>query len=297
MDVSIIFVNYRTSKILIEAISSVIAHTKDLSYEIIIVDNNSQDDSEKELKDCFGEQIQYIQLPENVGFGRANNEGLQIAQGRNILFLNPDILLINNAVYILCSYLDTHNETGAVGGNLYTTDKKPNFSYNKIRPSILDEIDQAFSRILSRILFGHNARFNYTQHVIEVDFISGADLMIPKHILDNIGAFDPQFFMYYEDSELCWRIKKLGKKVINIPTAQIIHLEGKSYKTNLRRERNALESRKLYFEKTYPGFYVYIANIVYIILLYIAIQIYRWTHNEIKYQKIKQRLNLFKEIY
>ena len=122
MDVSVIIVNYKTSQLLVQAIDSILDKTEDIVYEIIVVDNHSQDDSERVVHERYGNRVTYLPLAENVGFGRANNEGLRIARGRNILFLNPDTILVNNAVRILSDYLDSHPDTGAVGGNLYTAD-------------------------------------------------------------------------------------------------------------------------------------------------------------------------------
>lgn len=136
MDVSVIIVNYKTLQLLVQAIDSILDKTEDIVYEIIVVDNHSQDDSERVVHERYGNRVTYLLLAENVGFGRANNEGLRIARGRNILFLNPDTILVNNAVRILSDYLDSHPDTGAVGGNLYTADMQPNVSFNRVRPSI-----------------------------------------------------------------------------------------------------------------------------------------------------------------
>ena len=192
MDVSVIIVNYKTSQLLVQAIDSILDKTEDIVYEIIVVDNHSQDDSERVVHERYGNRVTYLPLAENVGFGRANNEGLRIVRGRNILFLNPDTILVNNAVRILSDYLDSHPDTGAVGGNLYTADMQPNVSFNRVRPSIFDEMDQATHRLLSRLRFGRNGLFNHTEHTIEVGFIAGADLMIPRQVLDSVAFPRPK---------------------------------------------------------------------------------------------------------
>ncbi|MDE7402043.1 MAG: glycosyltransferase, partial [Muribaculaceae bacterium] len=118
MDVSIIIVNYNTSKLVNDAIDSVIRHTAGIDYEIIVVDNATEDLSQT-LKEYSNPKIRTIQLSENVGFGQANNAALEIASGRNILFLNPDTKILNNAVTILSDYLDNHPECGVCVGILY----------------------------------------------------------------------------------------------------------------------------------------------------------------------------------
>lgn len=296
MDVSVIIVNYKTSQLLVPAIDSILDKTEDIVYEIIVVDNHSQDDSERVVHEHYGNRVTYLPLAENVGFGRANNEGLRIARGRNILFLNPDTILVNNAVRILSDYLDSHPDTGAVGGNLYTADMQPNVSFNRVRPSIFDETDQATHRLLSRLRFGRNGLFNHTGHTIEVGFIAGADLMIPRQVLDSVGPFDPDFFMYYEETELCRRIAKATYRIVSVPEAKIIHLEGKSFVNNAERERRALISRRIYFRKTCSQRYARMVDFNYQVLTKAAWLLYHIAGNKAKTEKFRQRKKLFDEI-
>lgn len=296
LDVSVIFVNYKTLAVLVPAIDSVLEKSEGFSYEVIVVDNHSEDDSERILKERYGERVTYLSLSENVGFGRANNEGIRKAHGRNILFLNPDTLLINNAIKILCDYLDVHPSVGAVGGNLYSLDMKPNFSFSRILPSIFTETDQATFRMLSRLRFGRNSIFNYTQHPIEVGFVSGANIMIPFKVLADVGNFDPDFFMYYEETELCSRIRKSGRKIVNVPSARIIHLEGKSFVNNIGRERRSLVSRRLYYSKTHSIGYACLANINYRMWINIALFYYGIRSDKANIEKFRQRKMLFDEI-
>ena len=118
MDVSIIIINYNTISFLIDAVDSIFAKTEGIEYEIIVVDNNSNDNSKTIIMEKYGKKVIYLSLPENIGFGRANNEGAKIAKGRNLFFLNPDTLLLNNATKILSDYLvmDTmvHNRFSTV---------------------------------------------------------------------------------------------------------------------------------------------------------------------------------------
>lgn len=270
MDVSIIFVNYRTSKILIEAISSVIAHTKDLSYEIIIVDNNSQDDSEKELKDCFGEQIRYIQLPENVGFGRANNVGAQNAQGHYLFLLNPDTLLINDAINILVKFLDKNPNVAIAGGNLFSVNLKPNASFERklLFPSIFMEFCYLSAWIIPRLIYGRNFEFNHTNHPLEVGFIIGADMMIRAKVFHALKGFDPDFFMYSEETDLSFRAIKAGYKSVCVPSAHIIHMEGKSSQFKENQMRMRYQSRTLYYQKHFSRNYFYAANLIHWVMIW-----------------------------
>lgn len=223
-DVSIIIVNYNTLKMTSECIDSVIEKTEGISYEIILVDNASSDGS----KDFFSndKRVKYIYNDENLGFGCANNKGIEIAEGRNILFLNPDTLLRNNAIKILSDYLDSHDKVGGCGGNLFLPDGTPGMSFGRRMPSIAEEINYFFEDRLYDIAYGKNRRFNHTQRPLKVGFISGADLMAKRCVLNETGVFNPAFHLYYEETELCVRIHRSGKSLISVPLAEITHFDG-----------------------------------------------------------------------
>lgn len=296
IDVSIIIVNYKTINLLTAAVDSIIAKSIDISYEIIVVDNNSGDNSAQIIQERYNQNVVYIQLVENVGFGRANNEGIQIAKGRNILFLNPDVILLNNAIKILSNFLDKHANVGVVGGNLYTKEGKPNVSFNRVLPSIFDEIDQASLRIFSRLRFGKNNFFNYTQYPLNVGFIVGADMMVPKSVLNEVGIFDPAFFMYYEETELTWRIRHAGYKIINVPQSHIIHLEGQSFTHSYDRELRSLTSRRTYYQKTHSKLYCYFVHLNYRLLTSMALLISKLFHISHYSAKLQQRLNILNQL-
>lgn len=228
MDVSIIIVNYKTLPLIVNCINSIIEKSSGISYEVIVVDNNSNDNFNECLKENFGNLVVCVPLSENIGFGRANNEGVKIARGRNIFFLNPDTLLINNAIKILSDYLDADSKVGACGGNLYNEEMKPTHSYSMLLPSIAWELNCCLSGYFEKILWGKNAQFNNTKRIRSVGYICGADLMVKQNVLKQVGSFSDKFFMYYEDTELSYRIKKQGFIIVSIPEAKIQHLEGKS---------------------------------------------------------------------
>ena len=135
IDVSIILVNYNTIHLLVNALDSLFEKCNDISYEVIVVDNNSSDNSREICKSRYGERVFFLSLLENVGFGRANNEGIKIAKGKNVFLLNPDTILLNNAVKILSEFLDNHINVAICGGNLYTKELEPIHSYLMYLPS------------------------------------------------------------------------------------------------------------------------------------------------------------------
>lgn len=233
MDVSIIIVNYNTSELIINCIKSILKHVKNIDYEIIVVDNNSEKDIPKILKEEFPSLIiNCILLDQNVGFGLANNEGAKRANGRNLFFLNPDTILLNDAINILSQYLDSNASVGICGGNLYDKEGNPYISFRRLLPGIMWELNTLSMGILDYIRFGKNRHFNNTPHPLSVGYIVGADLMIRSSLFRQIGGFSKNFFMYYEETDLCHRIKEAGYSVIALNNSKIIHLEGKSFQQN-----------------------------------------------------------------
>lgn len=260
MDVSVIIINYNTRQMTAECIDSVFEKTKGVEFEIILVDNASTDGSKEFFEQ--DKRITYIYNNENLGFGRANNVGIKVAKGRNILFLNSDTLLINNAIKILSDYLDENPRVGACGGNLYTKNLKPNHSYRRIAPSITDEINTFFAKIPTKIIYGKNEEYNHTNCPISVKYITGADLMIRIDVIRKVGTFDPRFFMYYEETELCYRIRKNGYKIMSVPNARIIHLQGVSSNYYKKKIQTTCYSRNCYYLLTHSAWQIILANII-----------------------------------
>lgn len=258
VDVSVIIVNYKTPLLVINAIESIFSYTKSISLEIFVVDNASGDDSKNILTNHFGDKICYIGLQENIGFGRGNNAAISIASGKYVFLLNSDALLMNNAIEILYNYLDSNLHVGACGCNLYNEDgsSQPSFTlfYNSIRSYV--------NRIFGYKFGDAKTVFNYTQKPMKVSVIFGAAMMIRKSVLGKVGAFNPNFFMYAEEEELCYRIHKAGYLLMNIPTARIKHLDGRSSQFVERRELMRREGLRTYFKLTHSSFYFSIIKIL-----------------------------------
>lgn len=228
--VSIIILNYKSASMVVEAIDSIIDKTQEVDYEIIVVDNNSEDDIEQRLKDnyneFFGVGIELLKLPENRGVPMGNHSGSKIAKGRQVLFLNPDVIILNDAISILSKFLDSHPEAGGCGGNLYNAEMKPCLSHRLLDFGIKWELNELLNLKPEKLLRGKNRIFNYSDCPIGVAYITGADLLIPKNIYEAVGGYRREFFMYYEETDLCYRIRKAGYKIYNVPSAKIQHLEG-----------------------------------------------------------------------
>ena len=298
-DVSVIIVNYKTVNLILDCVRSIYEQTEGVSYEIIVVDNNSEDGFQERIQELFPEVV-CLPLSENIGFGRANNEGSKIAKGRNIFYLNPDTLLLNNAVKILSDYLDSHSEVGICGGNLYDVEMRPMHSYRMYLPGILWELNDLSGNLVDKLLWGKNRQFNHTGKSRSVGYITGADMMVRREVLDRVGCFSPRFFMYYEETELTYRIKKAGYKVVSVPWAKIQHLEGKSFKPgiNVSRIRYSIEGRNTYYSLHYPYSYQMAVDLILKASVMIRILAFSFFRNQGKleyYQIFFQQLYKNKE--
>ncbi|WP_270546432.1 glycosyltransferase family 2 protein [Butyricimonas paravirosa] len=286
IDVSIIIVSYNTREFLRECLYSLFEKTKSLSFEVIVVDNESSDGSVQMIQELFP-QVTILNSGENVGFGRANNIGIKEAQGRNVFLLNPDTILLNNAIKILSDFLDSHDEVAVCGGNLYNVDKEPTHSFLRYLPSVFGELDQLTGYKLSKWCYGKSFEFNHNNRPLHVGYITGADMMIKKIVLDEVGCFDPDFFMYFEETELTYRIRKAGYKIMSVPEACIVHLEGKSHSLKENRERMFLTSRRLYYKKTLRcNLIFYMCQLLYGLNICIHILYYFFFHRDKEQLKI-----------
>ena len=222
---SIIIVNYNTGKLLSDCIRSLWLNNHFLLPEIIVVDNNSSDKS-IDLAKANSDKIRFILNDENVGFAKANNQGLQIAQGQFILFLNPDTVALPQALEKILEFFKKTPDAGIVGCKILNPDGSLQFSCRSF-PGFWNYFFESF--FLYKLLPKNRwigkfyvTNFSYDK-VKEVDVVLGAFMMTKKEILDQVGYFDERFFMYSEETDLCYRMKKKNKKVYFYPDAQIIH--------------------------------------------------------------------------
>lgn len=295
MDVSVIIVNYNTSNLINDCLETVFEKTEGIEYEVIIVDNNTENLSEA-IKYAEDSKVKLLQLPENIGFGRANNEGAKLATGRNLFFLNPDTLLINNAIKILSDFLDTHPKCGACGGNLYDIDLKPIHSFQHLLPGIKEIINLFLWRLPVKFTYGSSDFFNYNEIPLKVGYITGADLMIRRALFTKIKGFDISFFMYFEETNLCYKLKKLGKSIYSVPEAMIIHLEGQTFVSHeklLKREQYYAEGLVTYLN-FFNKFHRWIALSLYI-TYYNLVLILRRNNSSLNLI-YKERLRLLKSL-
>ena len=265
MQVSIIIVSYNTKELTVKAIQSIFDKTEGVEYEIIVVDNDSKDGSVEELQKTFQDKITIIKSKENLGFGRANNLGIKQSKGKYIFLLNSDTELINNAIKIFYDYMEENKHVGVCGGNLYNINKIPEESYmlykNNIFSYFYNRYKELFYNIISKFnKKKHFCRFNYSNKIKEVGYISGADMFIRKTVLDKTGLFDENIFMYLEDADLNFRIRQSGYSIKSVPQAKIFHYVAKS-------SNNIIKKFSVIYTGTYYTFFKHFGKKTYFIYL------------------------------
>jgi len=234
LKLSVIIVNYKVKHFLEVCIDSVFKASKRISTEVIVVDNWSQDDSIPYLKSRFP-LVHFIANTVNLGFGKANNQAVRVAQGEYILFLNPDTIVAEDTFAKCIAYLDAHQGVGALGPRLIDGKGKFAPDAKKSFPTLSVAI---FKTLGLHKLFPKNAYLNryYAAHINEwetaqVEALSGCCMFVRASILPNIGgAFDESFFMYCEDVDLNYRINKGGYLNMYYPEATVLHFKGESTK-------------------------------------------------------------------
>lgn len=258
IDVSIIIVSYNSKELILDCIQSIIDHTKAINYEIIVVDNASSDGSINAIKKSYPNVI-VIESDINLGFGRANNIGVKKARGDYLFFLNPDTIITENSIYLLYDFYRKNSrflKIGVLGCKLI--DKEMNLgnacgNFPKIQKDITDSILKILNKIFSTNISSYK-KYIFEQDFFEVDMVSGADMFIEKKVFENVGGFDENFFMYYEETDLQKRIRKIGLHNFIYNKTSIIHLEGGGIKKNDIKKRIMIEESKNYYFRKHDKF-------------------------------------------
>src|SRR3990167_6271232 len=210
MELSVIIVNWNTKKLLEDCLKSIFKLTKDISFEVIVVDNGSEDGSQAMVMKKFP-QVKLVPNKDNLGFAKANNRGIKIAKGKYVLLLNSDTYLIENSFKKLVSEAGKLENLGAMGPLLLNEDRsiQQSVGFFPHLPQIfwwmtfIDDLPGG--TILKPYHIDHDS-FYKNQH--EVDWVTGAAFLIPKKVIEKAGMLDDKIFMYGEDFEWCFRIKK-----------------------------------------------------------------------------------------
>jgi GT2 family glycosyltransferase len=225
MDLSIIILNYKTRGLLKECLKGIKMVEPKLDYEIIVVDNASNDGTATMMRENFPE-INFIASEENLGYAKGNNLGIKKARGRYVMIMNPDIIVFSGVLERLVQFLDERQDVGIVGPKLLNPDKSlqyscyrfPDFWEPAYRRTPLGRFDFAKKKLDRYLMkdFDHNS-------VKEVDWLLGGCLLIRRKALDDVGLLDERYFAYFDDIDLCRSIWEKKWKVVYNPEVSVIH--------------------------------------------------------------------------
>ena len=219
MDLSIIIVNYNVKEFLQNLLNSISKASSNISKEIIIVDNASDDGSVEMIREKFP-SAQLISNNKNLGFGKANNQALKIAKGKCVLLINPDTVVSEDTFDKLIQFFENNPGAGLVGCKILNPDGSLQLACRRSFPGPWTSFCKVtgLSNLFpnSKIFARYNLTYLSEDQTYEVDAISGSFMMMRKEVYDKVGGFDEEFFMYGEDLDLCYRIQIAGHKVFYV---------------------------------------------------------------------------------
>lgn len=247
MELSVIIVNYNTKGLLKSCVDSVFKTFP--QAEVIVVDNFSSDGSREEILKM---PVKSVLLEENAGFSKANNIGIKYSTGENILFLNPDTQVHENTLKRCLKFLKENKKAGAVGCKVVLPDKSLDKACKRKFPTVINSFCTIFkiAKIFPRL--GYNITGN-DDGVYHVDCLVGAFMMCPKAVIEKIGGFDEDFFMYGEDIDLCLRIKQAGYEIWYLGDCEITHVKGASGKKSKKAKIAFYDSMSIYYNKHFKN--------------------------------------------
>jgi GT2 family glycosyltransferase len=234
LDLTISIACWNNGQLLGQCLDSIFRHTSGILYEAIVVDNNSTDDSCEMLRNNFP-QVKLIRNADNQGFAKAHNKALSHARGRYAVILNQDTVILDNAFLKMVKFMDLHSEVGALGCKVYTSlakDRIQETAFKRFPTPFKDFLktleisniklvsgSKTIKRLARKFSLGA-IDYNLPQ---EVGHLVGAVILIRKEVLETAGFLDERFFMYYEETDWCLRMRRCGWKIYYFPEAEIAH--------------------------------------------------------------------------
>jgi len=259
MKLSVIIVSWNVRDLLSKLLDSIFQFTEGIEYEVIVIDNNSNDGTCERIKNSYQNWLEKKQLKivcndYNAGFAKANNQGLKIAKGEYVLFMNPDMELIENSFEKMIRLMEKDSAIGIATCRLLYGDKtiQPNV---KSLPSLCSQIFillkiHHFFYWLPCLKKYLQKEFDYSEHAY-IEQSMGAFIFTRKKVINKIGGWDEAYWLLWEDVELCKQAKNLGYEIVYTPTTEIIHYESKSFEqtAGLKKQKRFNRGMLTYFKK------------------------------------------------
>lgn len=247
---SIVIVNYQSKDYLKACLASIFKQAENTFPEITVV-NNDEKENVLALKEDFPE-IKIIEAKKNIGFGKGANLGAASSHGEWLMFLNPDTELFSDCAKIFPLF-EKDNRVGIIGPKLVDEN-------NVLQEWIAGTEITLFSLIRNKLGFGQSKKIWESAVSREADWVSGAALAIRRDLFEELGGFDEKIFMYFEDIDLCKRVRAAGRKIIYFPEEKIKHLCGKSSANKKIQKKNYYAAQDYYFRKHYGRIYASLAR-------------------------------------
>lgn len=263
MNLSVVIVNYQTFELTRDTVNSVLKYDYPFSVEVIVVDNASGDDSLTRLKDYFNDEVKFIASGENRGFAAGNNLALKDVNSDYVLLLNSDTVVWENTLENIYNYMENHPDVGACGCRVRFESGELDKACKRTFPNVKN----SFFRLFHIPTKSKDDNYNLTNlpddEVYEIDCLTGAFMFMRNDALKQAGILDETFFMYGEDIDLCYRIKKAGWKIVYYGKSSITHLKGASSK----KQKNKLiyefyRAMYIYYKKHHAHESFFLVNIV-----------------------------------
>ncbi|MHA2282353.1 MAG: glycosyltransferase family 2 protein [Promethearchaeota archaeon] len=274
-------------KLILGCLRSIYETTNDLKFEIYVVINNSLDDSGKAIKENFPE-VKLIKNRKMLGFTHNHNMVIQRAQGKYILVLNDDTIILDGALKKMVDFMEVSPDVGILGCKILNPDGSLQWSCGK---SITQKIEFFWAGMIRALMpFLPKQHFTQTQ---EVCWVTGACLLARAEAIREVGLFDENIIIYYEDGDWCYRMVQAGWKVVFYPHAEIIHYVGKTREKNLLRDLNIIYQSRYYFFRKHYGVHtnilVRLLTVIELIFRYLrCLVVYAFKHQQ--RQRTKERL-------
>lgn len=253
-DLSICIVNWNTADLLRGCLSSILRETWRISLELIVVDNDSRDDSASMVRREYP-CVKLLANTENVGFARANNQAFAEASGRYVLVLNSDTVVLPNALDILVQFMEVHPEAGATGCKLLDSNGLVQRSCWQGFPSMQTEVIDALFlwKLFPRLPWVRNSEISVEdlENELAVDHLLGACFVVRREVIDSIGGMDDRIFLYLEETDWCYRIKSGGWQIYYLPAAKVIHIGQQSARQDPERTLPEMYRSHLRFYRNY----------------------------------------------
>lgn len=264
--VSILVVSFNTKDETLEALRSVVAETRAVPYEIIVIDNASKDGSAAAIRAEFPD-IRLIASGQNLGFGKANNLAAAEAKGDFLLLLNPDTVILRRAVDRLIDFATAYPDNGIWGGRQVYPDLSLNATSCWRQMTLWGQLMWALGLLK---MFPDNRLFNYDGYggwdrtdIREVETVSGSFLLIRSELWEELNGFDTTFIMYGEDADLCCRARQMGARPIVTPNAEIIHYGGRSEKVRADKMERLLRAKVAFANIHSNPFHAFVFRLVF----------------------------------